>query len=105
MASVGGAMNKLKKASDNDTDKIVLLCDECQHNERCGIATGLAKEVKGALEHDSNGVLIVNSTWLFDSISCGEMALSKPFQPRSARAEISGSCSVRSAFPSIINSS
>jgi len=86
MTSVGGAMNKLKKVGEDDASKIVLLCDECQHNDRCGISTGLAKEVKAALERDGHGVLIINSTWLFDSISCGEMAPPNPFKPRSARA-------------------
>ena len=86
MTSIGGAMNKLKEVGDDDADKILLLCDECHHNDRCGLSTGLAKEAEAALERDSNGVLIVNSTWLFDSISCGEMASPKPFQPRSARA-------------------
>lgn len=86
LTSVGGAMSKLKKVGDDDASKIVLLCDECPHNDRCGISTGLAKEAKAALERDDNGVLVVNSTWLFDSISCGEMAPPKPFKPRSARA-------------------
>lgn len=86
LTSEGGAMNKLKKVGDDDASKIVLLCDECPNNNRCGISTGLAKEVKAALERDDNGVLIVNSMWLFDSISCGQMAPPQPFKPRSARA-------------------
>lgn len=86
LTSAGGAMNKLKKVGDDDASKIVLLCDECKHNDRCGISTGLAKEVKAALERDGNGVVVVNSTWMFDSISCGKMAPPQPFKPHSARA-------------------
>ena len=84
--SEGAAMNKLKKVGDNDASKILLLCDECPNNNRCGISTGLAKEVKAALERDDTGVLVVNSMWLFDSISCGQMVPTQPFKPRSSRA-------------------
>ena len=86
LTSVGSAMNKLKKIGDADDSKVMLLCDECQHDARCGISTSLTNAVTAALERDDRGVLVVNSTWLFDSISCGEMAPVKPFMPRNPRA-------------------
>jgi hypothetical protein len=98
MLSVGGALSKLEKVGD-DACKIMLLCDECQHDDCCDISTDLAKEVKAALEREDNGVLVVNFTcWLFDSISCGETGLPKPFKPRRVLVlRSSGNCAVSSA--------
>ena len=69
---VGRAMNKLKKIGHGNESKVVLLCDECQHNDHCGILTSLTNAVMAVLECDNCSVLVINSIWLFDSISCGE---------------------------------
>lgn len=87
LPSAGAAIKKLKTIGDNDSSKVVLLCDECQTNERCGISDSLHKEVMEALERDHQRVAVVSSAWLFDSISCGGMISSQLFEPRSPRAK------------------
>ena len=87
LQSAGAAMKKLRTIGDNESSKIVLLCDECQTNEHCGISDGLAKEIMAAFERHHKRVLVVSSAWLFDSISCGGMVPSQLFEPRSPRAK------------------
>lgn len=87
LPSAAAAIKKLKTIGENDSSKIVLLCDECQTNEHCGISDGLAKEIMTALQRDHKRGLVVSSAWLFDSISCGGMVPSQLFEPRSPRAK------------------
>jgi hypothetical protein len=87
LPSAGAAIKKLKTIGDNDSYKVVVLCDDCQTDERCGISDGLYKEVMAALERDHQRVVVVSSAWLFDSISCGGMILSLLFEPCSPRAK------------------
>ena len=80
MSSIGMAMKKLKQ-DDDDSSTLVLLCEECQTDERCGILNGLATQVQVALEQDRQRLQFVNFTWLFDFVSGGEMVLAtKPFE-------------------------
>jgi hypothetical protein len=98
LPSAGAAIKKLKTIGDNDSFKVVLLCDECQTNERCGISDGLDKEVMAALERDHQRVVVVSSAWLFDSISSGGMISSQLFEPRSPRAKgLWDACNQRTA--------
>jgi hypothetical protein len=73
MASPSLTFKQLKSASS----KVILLCDNATSDGACGINDILAKQVREA----NARVLVVNLSWLFDSISCGVPAPGDPYEP------------------------
>ncbi len=71
-------------------DKIIFLCDQSSTDSKSGITAALAKSIRErygkGCNQDGRMILIVNSNWLFDSISCAKQLDSTPFQPCSPLA-------------------
>ena len=71
-------------------DKIILLCDRSSTDSKSGITAALEKSIRErhgkGYNQDGRAILIVNSNWLFDSISCAKQLDSTPFQPCSPLA-------------------
>ena len=73
--------------------RVVLLCDDSP-TDPGSITDPLVRETKSLLDRvsqrsrvvGSTPVLIVNSSWLFDSISCGRVLDANDFEPASPRA-------------------
>ena len=60
--------------------KLVLLCD----GKISSVSNMFPKKLKETVEHatrESNHILIVNTTWLFDCISCAEVLSAKHYEP------------------------
>ena len=86
------AVSKLKDLLDRPalekrTETVVLLCDDTNCNASINvIPAGLYKQAKLAAEHNRRILLVVNSSWLFDSISCGSVLGAEEFEPASTKA-------------------
>ena len=86
------AVTKLKDMIDQPalekrTETVVLLCDDTNCNTSINvIPVGLYKQAKLAAEHNRRVLLVVNSSWLFDSISCGSVLGAEEFEPASPKA-------------------
>jgi NAD-dependent DNA ligase len=87
LSSTSDAISKLKTliAGSNDS-KVVLLCDDSSSN---AVPVAMEQEAKTVLQgNDSKGsLLVVNSSWLFDTITCGSTVSPNAFEPFSPRAK------------------
>jgi hypothetical protein len=89
LSSPSDAISKLKTlAADSSNDTImVLLCDDPSSN---AIPAAMEQEAKMVLQGDNNNkdsLLVVNSSWLFDTITCGSRVPPNAFEPSSPRAK------------------
>lgn len=67
----------------------VLLCDDSESDAGCGITQNLAKEVRRFFKDNESSrthIRIVNSKWVFDSISCAEALECDHYAPSSPLA-------------------
>ncbi len=85
--SSAAAIAKLNMSASTSSSTIVLLCDNETSSVHCGISSGLASAVTEAIENRKQDVIIVNTQWLFDCISCCGKLRSDNYQPHSALAK------------------
>lgn len=71
------ALTKLKAMQGSDSSKFVVLCND----SNAIISDSFEKEIRNA--SNVNEILVVNSLWLFDSISCAEALPATSFKPNS----------------------
>jgi hypothetical protein len=89
LASSSDAISKLKtltSAGSNHDSKVVLLCDDSSSN---AVPSAMEQEAKTVLQGDDSkgSLLVVNSSWLFDTITCGSTVPPNAFEPFSPRAK------------------
>jgi hypothetical protein len=66
---------------------VVFLCDESNEDSLCGITAPQAKEIEEAIKAYPGRIKVVNSTWLFDVITCGKDISGVHFPPYSQRCK------------------
>ena len=76
------------KTSSSLPKKILLICDESTHNKDNGIDNDLLEKLRDLCSNTDtkDSILIVNSSFLFDCISCGEVLDSCNYPPASPSA-------------------
>jgi hypothetical protein len=88
LASPSDAISKLKTltATGSNDSQVIWLCDDSSLN---AVPITMEQEAKTVLQgHDSKGsLLVVNSSWLFDTITCGSTVPPHAFEPFSPRAK------------------
>jgi hypothetical protein len=73
------ALAKLKAMKGTENEKYVILCNE----SNVAISDALEKEIRNC--HTTKHVAVVNSFWLFDSISCAEALPPTSFKPQGCK--------------------
>ena len=84
------AVAKLKQLSKEKVtaQTVILLCEDANCSSSINvIPTGLGKQAKLTIENNPEILSVVNSNWLFDSISCGSALDADNFQPVSSEAQ------------------
>lgn len=98
LSNPAAAVAKLKTLSSSTTDegsphqnpvKVVLLCDDSSSTSSMNVIPAmLEKEAKTTLDSShAESLLVVNSSWLFDSITCGRPLDARFFQPSAKKAK------------------
>lgn len=81
------AIARLSTFTNEISTAIVLLCDDETSNDHCGISIGMAKATAEAIEKRKGCVIVVNTQWLFDCISCCDKLLPDFYPPHSTMAK------------------
>lgn len=88
-SSMAAALKLLQSAAFiRSGKKAIFMCDEATSNELCGISVAQASQIQLAMEELSPGrILVVNSQWLFDVVTCGTPVPSNFYEPASQRCK------------------
>lgn len=92
LTSATQTIKGVEEASETSSShRIVLLCDDSSQNAGNGISSPLAKVIRRFYDHKTDEkrvppVIIVNSAWIFDSISCAALLEANRFRPCSPLA-------------------
>jgi hypothetical protein len=91
LSSPSDAISKLKTLTaggNYDSSKVIWLCDDSSSH---AVPVAMEQEAKTVLQgHDDRSkgsLLVVNSSWLFDTITCGSTVPPHAFEPSSPRAK------------------
>lgn len=89
LTSSGAASKKIESLAKGVgvSYSVVMLCDASISDDSCGLSESLANEARLALEGCNRHVLVVNSHWLFDVVSCGAIINADPYEPSSPRCK------------------
>jgi hypothetical protein len=86
-SSMASGIKAIPRYCNVDKD-IVFLCDETSEDSLCGLTVPQAEEIGKAIKNHPGRIKVLNSTWLFDVITCGKDLSVEHFPPLSQRCRL-----------------